>query len=92
MTVSAGPRMSIARAAVSTSMASTRLRPSIARRSLRAADHPIETWSSCIADDGIESALAGTGQPLELGDDPGLGVLGDHVAAVDPGIVRPGTR
>ena len=35
-------------------------RPSTERRSLRAAFQPIETWSSCIADDGIESTLAGT--------------------------------
>ena len=34
--------------------------PSTARRSLRAADQPIETWSSCIARLGIESTLAGT--------------------------------
>ena len=31
----------------------------MALRSLRAADQPIDTWSSCIADDGIESTLAG---------------------------------
>ena len=37
------------RAAVSTSTASTRVSPSTERRSLRAADQPIETWSSCIA-------------------------------------------
>ena len=51
--------MSIARAAVSTSMASTRINPSTLRRSFRPADQPMDTWSSCIADDGIESALAG---------------------------------
>ena len=45
-------------------MASTRVRPSIARRSLRAADHPIDTWSSCMADDGIESTLAGLASRL----------------------------
>jgi len=44
---------------VSTSIASTRVSPSTDRRSLRAADHPIDTWSSCIADDGIESTDAG---------------------------------
>ena len=43
-----------------TSIASTRVSPSIARRSLRAAAQPIDTWSSCIADDGIESTDAGT--------------------------------
>ena len=30
----------------------------------------------------------GDGQPLELRDDPGLGVLRDHQAAVDAGVVR----
>ncbi|KZE94467.1 hypothetical protein AVP42_00997 [Agromyces sp. NDB4Y10] len=38
--------------------------PSIARRSLRAAAQPIETWSSCMADDGIESTDAGTARRL----------------------------
>ncbi len=33
-------------------------------RSLRAADQPIETWSSCIALLGIESTLAGTASRL----------------------------
>ena len=47
------------RAAVSTSTASTRDSPSTARRSLRAADQPIETWSSCIAELGMESTDAG---------------------------------
>ena len=41
-------------------MATTRPRPSTERRSLRAADQPIDTWSSCIALDGIESTEAGT--------------------------------
>ena len=45
---------------MSTSIATTRVRPSTERRSLRAADHPIDTWSSCIALDGIESTDAGT--------------------------------
>ena len=54
-----GARMSIARAAVSTSMANTRINPSTLRRSFLPADQPMDTWSSCIADDGIESALAG---------------------------------
>ena len=40
--------------------ANTRPSPSTARRSLRAADQPIETWSSCMAEDGIESTDAGT--------------------------------
>lgn len=52
-------RISTARAAVSTSIASTRCRPSTLRLSLRAAAHPIDTWSSCIAEDGIESTDAG---------------------------------
>ena len=34
------------------------------RRSLRAADQPIDTWSSCMALDGIESTLAGTASRL----------------------------
>ncbi len=41
-------------------MATTRPSPSSAVRSLRAADQPIDTWSSCIAEDGIESTDAGT--------------------------------
>ena len=45
-------------------MATTRVRPSTERRSLRAADQPIETWSSCMALDGIESTLAGTASRL----------------------------
>ena len=31
---------------------------------MRPADHPIDTWSSCIAEDGIESTLAGTASRL----------------------------
>ena len=34
------------------------------RRSLRAADQPIDTWSSCIALDGIESTDAGAASRL----------------------------
>ena len=45
-------------------MASTRVSPSTARRSLRAADQPIETWSSCMALDGIESTEAGAASRL----------------------------
>ena len=63
---SSGARRSSARAAVSTSIATTRVRPSTERRSLRAADQPIDTWSSCIALEGIESTDAGFGEPLEL--------------------------
>ncbi len=59
-----GARMSSPRAAVSTSIASTRVSPSMALRSLRAADQPIETWSSCIAEDGMESTLAGLASRL----------------------------
>ena len=40
-------------------MATTRVSPSTERRSLRAADQPIDTWSSCIALEGIESTDAG---------------------------------
>ena len=57
-------RRSSPRAAVSSSIATTRERPSTERRSLRAADQPIETWSSCIALEGIESTLAGTASRL----------------------------
>ena len=45
-------------------MARTRVSPSMALRSLRAADHPMDTWSSCIAEDGIESTLAGLARRL----------------------------
>ena len=86
-TARAGARRSSARAAVSTSIATTRVSPSTERRSLRAADQPIETWSSCMALDGIESTRGRDGEPLELGDDRGLGVLRDHVAAVDARVV-----
>ena len=41
-----------------------RVSPSTDRRSLRAAAQPIDTWSSCIAEDGIESTLAGTASRL----------------------------
>ena len=61
---SIGARSSIPRAAVSSSMASTRVRPSTERRSLRAAAQPIETWSSCIAELGIESTDAGIASRL----------------------------
>ena len=57
---SSGARRSRARAAVSTSTAITRDSPSTERRSLRAAAHPIDTWSSCMALEGIESTDAGT--------------------------------
>lgn len=53
-------RSSTARAAAYSSTATTLVSPSTAVRSLRAADQPMETWSSCIADDGMESADAGT--------------------------------
>jgi len=59
-----GARRSSARAAVSSSMASTLVSPSVARRSLRAADQPIDTWSSCMAEEGMESTLAGTASRL----------------------------
>ena len=61
---SSGARRSSARAAVSTSTATTRVSPSTERRSLRAADQPMETWSSCMALDGIESTEAGTASRL----------------------------
>ena len=59
-----GARSSIPRAAVSSSIASTRVSPSIERRSLRPAAQPIDTWSSCIAELGIESTLAGAASRL----------------------------
>ena len=59
-----GKRSSMPRAAVSSSMASTRVSPSSERRNLRAADQPIDTWSSCIAELGIESTQAGTASRL----------------------------
>ena len=59
-----GARSSIARAAVTNSMAIMWVRFEIAVRNLRAADHPIETWSSCIADEGMESTLAGVANRL----------------------------
>ncbi len=31
---------------------------------MRAADQPIDTWSSCIAEDGMESTLAGAASRL----------------------------
>ena len=68
-------------------MASTAPSASTARRSLRAADQPIDTWSSCIADDGIESTLAGTASRLSSDTSAGLGVLGDHVPGVDARVV-----
>ena len=45
-------------------MAITVARPSTAVRSLRAADQPMETWSSCMALEGIESTLAGVANRL----------------------------
>ncbi len=40
-------------------MASTLLNAASDRRNLRAACQPIETWSSCMPDEGMESTLAG---------------------------------
>ena len=54
------PRIWMALAAVRISIPMTAPIPSMARRSLRAADHPIETWSSCMAEVGMESTEAGT--------------------------------
>src|SRR5215213_6224105 len=55
-----GARSSMPRAAVINSTASTRVSPSTASRSLRPADQPIDTWSSCMAELGMESTEAGT--------------------------------
>src|SRR5699024_2207122 len=54
-----GARSAIPRAAVCSSIATTRASASTLRRSVRAAPHPIDTWSSCIALLGIESTLEG---------------------------------
>ena len=59
----------------------------MARRSLRAAAQPIDTWSSCIAEDGIESTEAGTASRLSSATIAGLRVLGDHVPGVDARVV-----
>ena len=45
-------------------MASTLLSASSARRSFRPADQPIDTWSSRMAELGMESTLAGTATRL----------------------------
>ena len=84
---SSGARRSSARAAVRISIASTRPSASTLRRSLRAADQPIETWSSCIADDGIESTLAGAASRFISRHQRGLRVLRDHVPGVDARVV-----
>ncbi len=63
-----GARRSRARAAVSTSMASTRVSASTERRSLRAADQPIETWSSCIARGRDRVDARRDREPLHLAD------------------------
>ena len=55
---------------------------------MRAADQPIDTWSSCIAEDGIESTLAGAASRFSSETIAGLGVLRDHVPGVDAGVVR----
>src|SRR3954447_6141083 len=60
----------IPRLAVSSSIARTHASASTARRSLRAADHPIETWSSCMAELGIESTDAGTARRLSSDTSP----------------------
>src|SRR5207302_7592402 len=55
---SSGRRSSCARAAAHSSTARMCARLSSTVRSFNAAPHPIETWSSCIPDVGIESTLA----------------------------------
>src|ERR1019366_2092046 len=56
---SRGARNSSAREAANSSTARTRERLVTTWRSLRAAPQPIDTWSSCIPEVGIESTLAG---------------------------------
>ena len=77
-----------------TSMATTRVKLSTTPRSFRPAAQPIDTWSSCMADVGMLSTLAGDGQPAAVGHEGGGGVLRQHQAGVDardrpPG--RPGS-
>ena len=55
-----GARSWMPREAVKSSIARTWASASTAVRSLRAADQPIETWSSCIALLGMLSTDAGT--------------------------------
>ena len=55
------------------------------------ADQPIETWSSCIARARDRVDARRHGEPLELGDDRRLRVLGDHVARSRRPGRRPGT-
>jgi len=59
-----GARSASARAAVSNSTPSTEAKLCRARRSLRAAAHPMDAWSSCIAEVGMESTEAGTANRL----------------------------
>jgi hypothetical protein len=47
----------------------------------------METWSSCIAEEGIESTLAGTASRLSSLTMPGRRVLRDHVAGVHARVV-----
>ncbi len=68
-------------------MASTRVSPSTERRSLRAAAHPIDTWSSCIAEEGIESTAAGVvselkrlAVPASVDSIPSSAMQEDHVS------------
>ena len=53
------------------------------RRSLRAAAQPIDTWSSCMPEVGIESDAGRRGEQPVLGHQRRRGVLGDHQARVD---------
>ena len=82
-----GARSSMARAAVVISMARIARRLSTTLRSLRAAAQPIDTWSSCIADVGIESTLAGTANRLFSATNAARGVLSDHQSRIDAGVV-----
>ena len=63
-----------------------RARLATASRSLRAADQPSDTWSSCIALVGSVSVLAGHGEAAVLGHHRRLRVLADHEAGVDAGV------
>ena len=56
-------------------------------RSLRAAAHPIDTWSSCIAEVGIDVDARRRREAAVLVDQCGRGVLGDHQARVDARLV-----
>ena len=58
-----------------------------ARAALRAAVTPIETWSSLLAEVGIESTLARMGQGLVLGGEGGRRHVRDHEPRLQAAVV-----